>query len=113
MSAEMPSIHKFYNVKDRLCIVDSLIKYGLESGNLQLVIPKRLQHQIIVNLHSANQGSTSVLSQARQAMYWPGMDHDNHVQSFLSCQESASSHVSQGAYPSSRYFRVPISECSG
>ena len=95
MSAEMPSIREFYNVKDRLCIVDSLIMYGFESGNLRLVIPKRLRHQIIVNLHSANQGSTSMFSRARQVMYWPGIDRDinNNVQSLLSCRESAPSHV--------------------
>ena len=82
MSAERPSIREFYNVKDRLSIVDNLIMYKFESGNLRLVIPKRLRHQIIVNLHSANQSSTSMLSRARQAIYWPGMDRDinNHVQ---------------------------------
>ena len=101
MSAEMPSIREFYNVKDCLCIVDSLIMYGFESGNLRSVIPKRLRHQIIVNLHSANQGSTSMLSRARQAMYWPGMDRDiiNHVQSCLSCWESAPSHVREPTLP--------------
>ena len=95
MSPERPSIREFYNVKDRLSIVDNLMMYGFESGNLRLVIPKKLRHQIIVNLHSANQGSTSMLSRARQAIYWPGMDHDinNHVQSCLSCRESAPSHV--------------------
>ena len=91
----MPSIREFYNVKDRLSIADTLIMCGFEPGNLRLVIPKRLRHQIIVNLHSANQGSTSMLSLARQAMYWIGMDRDinNHVQSYLSCRESAPSHV--------------------
>ena len=95
MSAERPSIREFYNVKDRLSIVDNLIMCGFESGNLRLVIPKRRRRQIIVNLHSANQGSTSMLSRARQAIYWPGMDRDinNHVQSCLSCRESAPSHV--------------------
>ena len=95
MSAERPSIREFYNVKDRLNTVDNLIMYGFESGNLRLVIPKKLRHQIIVNLHSANQASTSMLSRARQAIYWPGMDRDinNHVQSCLSCRESAPSHV--------------------
>ena len=36
-----------------------------------------------------------MLSRARQAIYWPGMDCDinDHVQSCLSCQESAPSHV--------------------
>ena len=72
----------------------SLIMYGFESGNLRLLIPKRLRHQIIMNLHSANQGSTSMLSRARQAMYWPGMDRDiNNVQSCLPCRESSPSHV--------------------
>ena len=81
MSAEMPSIREFYNVKDRLCIVYSLIMYGFESVKIRLVTPKRLRHQIIVNLHSTNQGSTSMLSRARQAMFWPGMDRDinSHV----------------------------------
>ena len=37
MSAEMPSIREFYNVKGRSCIVDGLIMNGFESSNLRLV----------------------------------------------------------------------------
>ena len=58
--------------------------YGFQEKPLRIVIPKALQCKIIENLHSANQGTTSMLARARQCVYWPGIDDDinKHV---LSC----------------------------
>ena len=57
--------------------------YGFQAKPLRIVIPKALQCKIIENLHSANQGTTSMLARARQCVYWPGIDDINkHV---LSC----------------------------
>ena len=68
--------------------------YSFEGKRMRLVIPKELCHQILINFHSANQGSTSMIACARQTVYWPGMDRDinNHVQSCLRCRENAPSY---------------------
>ena len=86
---ENPLIKEFYNVKDRLSIVNDLIMYGFEEKSLRLVIPKKLQHQMLLNLHIANQGATSMLARARKIIYWPGIDRDitSHALSCLKCKE--------------------------
>ena len=68
--------------------------YSFEGERMRLVIPKELRHQILINFHSANQGSTSMIARARQTVYWPGMDRDmnNHVQSCLRCRENVPSY---------------------
>ena len=83
---EDPNIKEFFNVKDRLTLVDSIIVYCFENKEPRIVIPQCLRKKIIENLHAANQGATAMLSRARQAVYWPGMDKDitNHVNH---CQE--------------------------
>ena len=81
-------IKEFYNVRHSLSIIDGIIMYSHEGSNLRIVIPKQIRHQIILNLHAANQGSTSMLARARQVLYWPGMDRDinNHMESCLGCR---------------------------
>ena len=94
-------IKEFFNVRDRLTIVDDLIRYAFEGNELRLVIPKALRHQMILNLHAANQGETSMLSRARQVMYWPGMDRDIniHCQSCSDCPENAPSKTREPLIP--------------
>ena len=81
---EDSDVRPYFNIRDRLSIVDNIIMYGFEEQPLRIVIPKALRFKIIENLHSANQGTTSMLSRARQCVYWPGIDDDinKHV---LSC----------------------------
>ena len=86
---ENPIIKDFYNVRDRLSIVNDLVMYGFEEKNLRVVIPKKLQHQMLLNLHIANQGATSMLARARKIIYWPGIDRDitSHALSCMKCKE--------------------------
>jgi hypothetical protein len=68
----------------------------------RIVIPKSIRQQMIKNLHSANQGSTSMLARARKWYYWPGMDKDveAHVDSCAQCREMAPSKVREPLTPS-------------
>ena len=92
-SLEEYQIKEFFNVRDRLTIVDDLIMYAFEGKDLRVVIPKNLRHQMVLNLHAANQGETSMLGRARQIMYWPGMDRDVkiHCERCSDCRENAPS----------------------
>ena len=56
-----PNLKEFHSVSDRLCICDGLIMYGFEGNPLRIFIPKNVRKQVIANLHSADQGSTSML----------------------------------------------------
>ena len=96
-ASEIPILKEFYNVRDRLSIVDNLVMYAFEDGNLRTVIPKDLRNQVIKQLHSANQGTTSMLSRARKSFYWPGMDRDinNHVESCRTCKEMSPSNTKE------------------
>ena len=99
---EHPILKTFYNVKDRLSIVNEILMYGFEDQSQRIVIPRNLRKQIIQNLHSANQGLTSLLLRARKSVYWPGMDSDieTHCKSCTTCQEIAPSHVQEPLIPS-------------
>ena len=68
LTIEEPSIKEFFNVRERLSIVDGLIMYSFEDGEKRTVIPKTLRQQIVKNLHAANQGSTSMLARARKTI---------------------------------------------
>ena len=93
MSLEDPSLKEFYNVRDRLSITNGILMYSFEDGQKRIVIPKTLRKQMILNLHSANQGSTSMLARARKSWYWPGMDRDIlvHSETCDTCCEMAPS----------------------
>ena len=42
MTSENPIVKEFYNIRDRLSIIDNVLLYGFEESNLRLVIPKSL-----------------------------------------------------------------------
>jgi len=96
------SLKEFHSVSDRLCIRDGMIMYGFEGNPLRILVPKNLRKTIIENLHSANQGSTSMLARARQSVYWPGMDQDiqEHCISCMDCRSRAPSLPKEPLQPS-------------
>ena len=75
-SDELPCLREFHSVKDRLSIVDQVVMYAFEENCSRILIPSSLRKKTIENLHSANQGSSSMLARARKAVYWPGIDKD-------------------------------------
>ncbi|XP_064100950.1 uncharacterized protein K02A2.6-like [Macrobrachium nipponense] len=68
------SIKPYFNVRDRLGIVDELVVYSYDEGHVRLVIPVSLRDRVVSNLHSGHQSSDSMIRRARQALYWPGME---------------------------------------
>ena len=93
MSLEEGEIRPFFNVRKSLSVLDGVVMYGFEEKIPRVLIPSKLRQLVIRNLHSANQGSTGMLSRARESVYWPGMDkniHD-HVRQCKQCQYSAPS----------------------
>ena len=90
---ENTTIREYFNVKDRLGIVDGLLTYSFEDGIPRLVIPVSLRQQVISNLHAANQGASTMLSRARSSVYWPGMDRNitDHSKACTQCRENAPS----------------------
>ena len=98
---EDPRVKEFFNVRERLSIVDDVVMYAYEGNDLRAVIPKKLRHQMVTNIHAAHQGTTSILSRARQTMYWPGMDRDinRHSERCKDCQGAAPSNTKEPMIP--------------
>ena len=67
-SEEIPLLREFHSVRDRLSVTEKVITYGFEANQTRIFIPKSLRKKVITNLHSANQGSTSMLARARQTV---------------------------------------------
>ena len=101
-SEEIPLLKEFHSVRDRLSVTDKVITYGFEGNQTRIFIPKSLRKKVITNLHSANQGSTSMLARARQTVYWPGIDNDInlHCESCLQCRKNAPSKPKEPMIPS-------------
>ena len=85
-NTENDVIKEFFNVRDRLSIVDNLITYTYETGAPRLVVPKTLRKRVIQNLHAAHQGVESILARARNSVYWPGITNDI-MRSCTSCKD--------------------------
>ena len=93
VTLEEGEIRPFFNVRKSLSVLDGVVMYGFEGKIPRVLIPSKLRQLVIRNLHSANQGSTGLLSRAQESVYWPGMDkniHD-HVHQCKQCQYSAPS----------------------
>ena len=113
MIDEHPLCKPFYNIRNRLSIVDDLLMYSFEGEDMRLVIPSTLQAKVTKNLHSAHQGSDAILKRARRCVYWPGMGRDI-VQSCASCKICATkcSITDEGKTFTIPYTSIPFSTCS-
>ena len=47
---------------------------GVIIKNNKILIPKQLRREVLESLHSAHQGVTGMTSNARQRLFWPGLD---------------------------------------
>ena len=63
-----PGTQQFWYIRDRLSPDGNLVMF-----ENRVVIPKALQSKILKDLHSAHQGSNSMIMRANQSIYWPGM----------------------------------------
>ena len=68
MSAQ---IQEYFQHRKRLSVVDGVILY-----NDRVVIPSLLRKDILLALHSAHQGVTSMNSHAESSVFWPGITRD-------------------------------------
>ena len=66
---ELPEeLRSYFLFRDDLSIVDGVVMYGN-----RIVIPPTLRNQILETLHSAHQGTTSMVSRAQASVFWPGI----------------------------------------
>ena len=80
---------RFWNVRSHLSVDEGLVVYGC-----RLVIPAKMQREVLSQLHEAHQGSIRTRQRARLSVYWPGIDNDidNIVASCKHCQDRLPSH---------------------
>lgn len=89
----MSCLRPFYQVRDRLSVLDDLVTYSFDDGHIRLVVPGCLRRKVAEHLHAGHQGVDSMLRRARQTVYWPGMEADlrHHRASCTNCEEHAPS----------------------
>ena len=71
---------------------------GVPCIGKKMVVPHPLRPQILEGLHAANQGVTSMLSNARDRFFWPGLDADIR-QIRLQCRQCNKNSPSQPHEP--------------
>ena len=73
-ATEDPDIRSYFNVRDRLNVVDNLILYTFEDHIPRIVIPPHLQERVSKKLHAAHPGVPTIMTRARQTVYRPGIE---------------------------------------
>ena len=83
-----PNLKPYWNVRDKLSFNKNLVYM-----DGRIVIPSKLRPQILKDLHSAHQGTSSMYRRASQSVYWPGMEAAIHNTRFNCqvCNENAPS----------------------
>ena len=54
-------LHEFWQVRDKLSMVDNIILYGAQ----RILIPETMRKQVLRDLHAAHEGQERPLQQAR------------------------------------------------
>ena len=69
---KMPAkLHDFFSVRDSLHVHDNVVLY-----NNRIVIPESLRPTVLADLHSAHQGTSSMMARAESSVFWPGITTD-------------------------------------
>ena len=63
--------NSYWNVHQQLTVDDDLIVYGC-----RFLIPTKMCHQVLTNLHEAYQRALRTKQCARLTINWPGIDND-------------------------------------
>ena len=86
------SCRRYWNVHQQLTVDDDLIQYGC-----RLLIPTKMRHQVLTNLHEAHQGALRTKQRVRLTIYWPGIDNDidNIILNCQQCQDHLLSNVKE------------------
>lgn len=64
-----PAIHQYWSMKDDLYLIE-----GIPFKGRKMLIPKSLRQDVLEGLHAAHQGVSSMLANARERFFWPGLD---------------------------------------
>lgn len=68
--AELPlSAHPYWNMREDLYVIN-----GVPFKGNKMLIPKQLRRIVLEGLHASHQGVSSMLANARQRLFWPGLD---------------------------------------
>ena len=65
------NLRPFHQYASHLYIIDNVVMLGT-----RIVIPKSLQHEILLSLHAAHQGINSMCQRASECVFWPGISTD-------------------------------------
>ena len=94
---DVPHIARhFWGTRDKLSIDNSLLLKGT-----RICIPPELLKRTLADLHGAHQGVNRMQAQAREAMYWSGIDSDisDHVSQCTICTKHKASLPAQPVLP--------------
>ena len=94
---DVPHVAKhFWGTRDELSINNGLLLKGT-----RVCIPPELLKRTLADLHGAHQGVDRVQAQAREAMYWPGIDTDiaDYVSQCTICTKHKASLAAQPMLP--------------
>ena len=68
--AELPLlVHPYWNMREDLYVID-----GVTFKGCKMLIPKSLRRIVLEGLHASHQGVSSMLANARERLFWPGLD---------------------------------------
>ena len=83
---------RYWNVREHLTLDDDLIVYGC-----RLLIPNKMQRQVLSQLHESHQGSVRTKQRAHLSVYWPGIDRDidNVILKCEQCQDHLPSNTKE------------------
>ena len=86
---ELPEeIMEYWECRRHLTAVNDIVMY-----QDRIVVPSSLRERVLLNLHSAHQGISSMNSRARACVFWPGItaDVENTRDACRSCHRNAPS----------------------
>ena len=70
LKADLPvSIRQFWPMRDNLYMIENV-----PFRDAKMLVPKPLRKRILEGLHAAHQGVNGMLANARQRLFWPGLD---------------------------------------
>ena len=70
LKTDLPvSIRQFWPMRDNLYMIENV-----PFRDAKMLVPKPLRKRILEGLHAAHQGVNGMLANARQRLFWPGLD---------------------------------------
>ena len=92
----------YWNVHQQLTVDDDLIQYGC-----RLLIPTKMRHQVLANLHEAHKRALRPKQRARLTIDWPCIDNDidNIILNCQQCQNHLLSNVNEPIIQKSQPLR--------